>query len=85
MKKPKYQLTKYLQDECRRLGIDPDWYDNRRQLYQYITSLKSAEAARKRRGAAKKEQWRRSRYKPLEDKSGNSIVPNEKPDRWMWD
>lgn len=85
MKKPKRDVDKYLEKECRRLDIDPDWYEDRRELYRVLNIYKSAESGRKRRGSAKKEQGRQLRYERLEDRNGETNVPNYKVDRWMWD
>lgn len=85
MKKPNYELDKYLREECERLDIDPDWYETKRELYRAINRAKSAEGGRKRRESAKKVQSRRLRYEDIEDENGETNIPKHKIDKWGWD
>lgn len=85
MKKPKYQLDKYLREECERLDLDPDYYETKRELYREINDRKAANSGRKRRGSAKNEQVRRIRREDVEDIDGDTNIPKHKIDRWMWD
>ena len=84
MKKKKEKDDEYLEKKAKELGIDPDWYDTKREFYCVMNHYLNAESGRKRRASAKQEQNRRTRYKTIETKSDESNSPIYKPDRKMW-
>lgn len=85
MKKKTKKTFKWLEEQCSKYGIDPSWYDSRRELYQVINYYTSGSKARRRRQSAMKQQNAKTRQQPILDKNGESNLIKHKKDTWMWD
>lgn len=85
MKKRLNKDDKWLQKQCDKYGIDPDWYDSKRELYRVLAYYKEGDKGKKWRKRARRTQNTRIRQEPLEDKNGETNIPKYQPDRWMWD